>query len=193
MGLGKNCHVRCEGIVVTINALSYAIITAHPLNAKVRIMNESDYVCLREFCYQAIFTPEGAEPLPRSVVNKPEISIYFKNFGMARGDVGVIAEQNGQIIGAAWTRIIAAYGHVDSETPEMAISVFPEFRGYGIGAKLMKKPLTVLGERGYSQTSLSVKKTNPAARFYQRLGYKTISENDEDFIMIKDLIGNGGE
>jgi ribosomal protein S18 acetylase RimI-like enzyme len=192
IGQGKNRYVYRKGVVVTINAQSNTIITARPLNAKVRAMRESDYPCLPEFCYQAIFIPAGVEPPPRSIVNEPEIFLYIKDFGSERGDLGVVAEQNGQVIGAAWTRIIPAYGHVDSETPELAISIFPEFRGYGIGAKLMKQLFAMLRENGYDRTSLSVQKNNPAVRFYKRLGYEVTSDKidhvgHDDFIMIKEL------
>ncbi len=171
---------------------SFTIITAHKINAKVRIMRESDYECLSEFLYQAVFIPEGEELPPRSIINDPEIFVYIKEFGKQPGDLGVVAEQNGQIIGAAWTRIIPAYGHIDSETPELAISILPGFRGYGIGTKLMQKLFRVLRENGCKQTSLSVQKDNPAVRFYRRLGYEMSGERldhagHEDYLMIKYL------
>ncbi|MCL1791506.1 MAG: GNAT family N-acetyltransferase [Peptococcaceae bacterium] len=166
--------------------------SAHKINAKVRLMLSADYVCLPEFLYQAIYIPAGAKLPPRSVINDPMVFIYIKDFGTQPGDLGVVAEQNGQIIGAAWTRIIPAYGHIDQETPELAISIFPEFRGYGIGTKLMKKLFAALRKKGYQQTSLSVQKDNPAARFYQRLGYEMSGERldhagHEDYLMIKYL------
>ena len=97
-----------------------------------------------------------------------------------------------QIIGAAWTRIIPAYGHVDNNTPELAISILPEFRNYGIGTKLMNKLFDVLRDNGYNQTSLSVQKNNPAVRFYKRLGYELTGERldhagHEDYLMVKEL------
>jgi ribosomal protein S18 acetylase RimI-like enzyme len=164
----------------------------HEIKAKVRIMQKSDYVCLREFLYQAIFIPQGITPPPRNVIDEPEIFIYIKDFGTRQGDLGVVAEQNGQVIGAAWTRIIPAYGNIDSETPELAVSILPEFRGYGIGTKLMKKLFEVLRSNGYKQTSLSVQKDNPAVRFYRRLGYAVYDERidhagHEDHLMIKEL------
>lgn len=162
------------------------------VNAKVRAMRESDYECLSEFLYQAIYVPKDAEPPPRSVINDPEIFVYIKDFGTQPGDLGVVAVQNCQMAGAAWTRIIPAYGHVDSKTPELAISVLPEFRNYGIGTKLMKKLFIVLRENGYKQTSLSVQKDNPAVRFYRRLGYEMSGERfdhagHEDYLMMKEL------
>jgi len=192
IGQGKNWYVYGGGVAITINAHSFTVITAHKINAKVRVMRESDYECLPEFLYQAIYIPEGAEPPPRSVISDPEIMVYIKDFGMQPGDLGVVAERNDQVVGAAWTRIIPAYGHIDCETPELAIAILPEFRSYGIGTKLMKKLFEVLRKNGYKQTSLSVQKDNPAVLFYQRLGYKLSGERidhagHEDCLMVKEL------
>jgi ribosomal protein S18 acetylase RimI-like enzyme len=192
IGQGKNWYVYRAGVVITINAKSNTIITAHPINAKVRLMRTSDHVCLPEFLYQAIFIPKGVESPPRNIINDPQIVVYIKDFGTKLGDLGVVAEQNGQVVGAAWTRIIPAHGHINDETPELAISILPEFRGYGIGTKLLKKLFVVLRGNGYERTSLSVQKDNPAVRLYKRLGYRITEEKldhvgNEDFIMIRDL------
>ena len=192
IGQGKNWYVYKAGMVITINANSYTIITAHKLNAKIRNMQESEYECLPEFLYQAIFIPKGMELPPREIINDPEIFIYIRDFGKQEGDLGVVAEQNGQIIGAAWTRIIPAFGHISNEIPELAISILPEFRGFGIGTKLMRKLFVTLRANGYQRTSLSVQKDNPAVHFYKRLGYKITDEKVDhvghgDYIMIKEL------
>ena len=192
IGQGKNWYVYGNGVVITINAQSYTIITAQPIKAIIRVMQSSDYVCLPEFLYQSIFIPEGVEPPSRNIINDPQIFIYIKSFGTQQGDFGVVAEQSGQVVGAAWTRIITAFGHIDAETPELAISILPEFRGYGIGTKMMKKLFEVLRSDGYVRTSLSVQKDNPAVRFYKRLGYCVVEEKidnvgNEDFIMMKEL------
>jgi ribosomal protein S18 acetylase RimI-like enzyme len=192
IGQGKNWYVYRNGVVITINTRSFTIITAHKIKAGVRVMRESDYECLTEFLYQAIFIHKWAEPPPRSIINEPEIFVYIKDFGTQPGDLGVVAEQNGQVVGAAWTRIIPAYGHISDDIPELAISVLPGFRGYGIGAGLMKKLFVILNKHGYTKTSLSVQKDNPAVRFYQRLGYEVSGERHdhaghEDYLMIKNL------
>jgi ribosomal protein S18 acetylase RimI-like enzyme len=77
--------------------------------------------------------------------------------------------------------------YVDDNTPELAISVLPEFRSQGIGTKLLTGLFDVLREQGYPQTSLVVQKENPAARLYQRMGYEIVGENEDDYIMIKTL------
>ena len=141
---------------------------------------------MQEFLYLAIFVPPGASPPPRDVIFRPELFVYIDSFGV-KDDCGLVFELDDKIVGAAWTRIIPAYGHVDDDTPELAISVLPEHRGQGIGTALLTQLLELLRERGYRQTSLSVQKTNPAARLYLRTGYEIIHENEEDYIMIKSL------
>jgi GNAT superfamily N-acetyltransferase len=81
--------------------------------------------------------------------------VYIKDFG-GRDDLRVVAEQDGQIVGSAWVRIIPAYGHIDGDTPELAVSVLPDWRGHGIGSQTMEKLFELLREHGYRQTSLLV-------------------------------------
>jgi len=158
----------------------------------IREIAKAEYPLLEDFIYTAIYLSPGQEPPPRDVIFDPEIYIYVDGFGDKPGDCGVVAEYDGKIIGMAWTRIIPAYGHIDNSTPELAISVLPEFRGQEIGTMLMTKLFELLYECGYRRTSLSVQKNNPAVRFYQRLGYEITEEKldhigQEDYIMVKDL------
>lgn len=160
-------------------------------NLNIRPLVSHDYPLLEDFLYHAIFLPEGVAPLPREIIFEPEIFVYIKDFG-GEHDCGVVAEHDEQIVGAAWTRIIPAFGHVDDQTPELAISLLPDWRGQGIGSKMMLHLFDLLRERGYRRTSLSVQKDNSAVRFYKRLGYKMAGERldhagHEDYLMVKDL------
>jgi ribosomal protein S18 acetylase RimI-like enzyme len=152
----------------------------------VREIKNTEIPLLADFLYYAIFVPPGVTPLPKETIYKPDIYIYIKDFGKP-DDCAVVAEQGGVIVGSAWTRIIPAYGHINDETPELAISVLPKYRGQGIGTLLLNGLFTSLRKRGYRKTSLSVQKANPAVRLYLRVGYKITRENSEDFIMVKDL------
>ena len=154
---------------------------------KIREIRKTEYPMLEEFLYNAIFIPPGETPPPREIIFEPDVFIYIDGFGSKHGDCGIVAEQDGKLIGAAWTRIIPAYGHVDNDTPELATSVLTGYRGQGVGTALMTRLFELLCERGFTQTSLAVQQKNDAVRFYQRLGYETIRENDEEFIMVKDL------
>jgi len=158
----------------------------------IREIDIAEYPLLEEFLYRAIYLPPGVEFPAREIIYEPQIYIYVENFG-GKDDCGVVAELDGKVIGAAWTRIIPGYGHIDSETPELAISVLPEYRGKRVGTRMMARLFELLAERGYKRTSLSVQKDNPAVRFYRRLGYVIADERiDEpshtDLLMVKDLI-----
>jgi len=158
----------------------------------IREITTAEYPLLEDFLYNAIFLPPGTEAPPFEIIYDPEIFIYVKDFGDKPGDIGVVAEKEGKIIGVAWTRIIPAYGHIDENTPELAISMLPDFRGQGIGTMLMENLFVLLRARGYKRSSLSVQKDNPATSFYKRLGYKITDEKldhagHEDFIMLKTL------
>jgi len=141
---------------------------------------------MEDFLYWAIFTPPDKKLPERNIIFKPDVFIYIENFGN-EDDCGVIAEIDGQAIGAAWTRIIPAYGHIDNQTPELAISVLPGYRNKGVGEMLMQKLFERLFERGYEKTSLAVQKENPAVRFYLRLGYEIVEEKSEEYLMVKRL------
>jgi GNAT superfamily N-acetyltransferase len=153
----------------------------------IRPITSSEHPVLEIFLYEAIFLPPGVEAPPRDIIYKPEVYIYVKDFGEKPDDIGFVAERSDTIIGAAWARIIPAFGHIDENTPELAMSVFPEHRGKGVGTILLSGLLDELKRLGYSQTSLAVQQKNDAVRFYKRLGYKVVNKNDEEYIMVKTL------
>ncbi len=157
----------------------------------IREMKVEDRVLLEEFLYLAVHQRDPAVPVPRSVTSEPGVRIYIEGFGAAADDHGLVAEVDGRVVGMAWARVLGGdppgYGHVDDETPELAVSVRPEFRGRGIGTLLMGQILRVLAGCGYRRTSLSVDKTNEAVRLYARLGFEVIVENDVDYLMIRTL------
>ena len=149
----------------------------------IRELKQSEVKMLDTFLYEAIFVPEGAEAPPKEVIQHPGLQIYVSDFGK-QSDVCYVAEAAGDIIGAVWTRIIHDYGHVDDETPSLAISILKEYRNLGIGTKLMKQILTALKAQGYQQVSLSVQKANHAVRLYEKVGFEVARENEKDYIMI---------
>ena len=59
--------------------------------------------------------------------------------------------------------------------------------GRGIGTRMMDEMLTLLKRKGYKQASLAVQKANHAVRMYKKVGFKTVDENEEEFIMVCEL------
>ena len=148
-----------------------------------RLKPEEAYV-LEDFLYLAIFLRPGELPPEREVIYRPELWLYVDGFGSRRGDIAVAAWADGQAVGAAWARIMDDYGHVDDETPSLAISLREGWRGKGIGRQLMSMLLEELRRVGFARASLSVQKDNYALKLYRSLGFQTVAEHDEDFIMV---------
>lgn len=142
------------------------------MNYTIRTMKKQEFPLLEDFLYEAIFIPEGMEVPPRSVIFLPELQTYIKDFGLLKDDFALVAEIEKQIIGAVWVRIINDYGHIDSSTPSLAISLYKDYRKHGIGLAMMKGMLNLLRNHGYKSVSLSVQKANYAAKMYQKLGMK---------------------
>ena len=150
----------------------------------IRTLAPDEAPVLTEFLYHAIFVQEGVEPPSRSIVKKPELQVYVEDFGSKPDDHALAAEAEGEIIGAVWVRDMPDYGHLEDSVPSFAISLRPEWRNQGIGTLLMRRMLTLLAEKGYAKASLSVQKQNPAVRLYQRLGFQTVGETAEEYLMV---------
>lgn len=146
-------------------------------------MKKSEYPILSDFLYEAIFIPEGAKKPPKSVIEQPELQVYIADFGKA-DDWCLVAEEEEKIVGAVWGRIMDDYGHVDDETPSLAISVYEEYRCLGIGTALVGAMLRLLKDQGYRQTSLSVQKENFAVGLYKKAGFEVADERGEEYIMV---------
>lgn len=157
------------------------------MNALIRSMEKEDFPYLDLFLYYAIFVPEDAQPPAREITLRPELQVYVADFGLFPSDIGMVAEVDGLLIGAAWARIMDDYGHLDDNTPSIAISLLPEHRGQGIGSQLLAGLLGALKEAGYPQVSLAVQKENYAFRMYQKLGFRVVKETEEEFLMLREL------
>ena len=153
----------------------------------IRKLRADETELLKDFLYEAIFIPEGVEPPDRSIIEQPELSLYYEEFGNGPADNCLVAEVDGRVVGAVWTRIMNDYGHVDEKTPSLAISLYKDYRGKGIGTTMMIRMLELLKSQGWQKASLAVQKANYAVRMYEAVGFKTVDENDEEYIMVCEL------
>lgn len=149
----------------------------------IREMDTHEYPLLADFLYEAIFQRDNSNLLPRAVIEEPSLQIYIENFGRMKDDYCLCAEVNKIIVGAVWVRNINGFGNIGDDIPEFSISLYKKYRGYGIGTGLMKQMLKLLNSKGYKKASLAVQKDNYALRMYQKVGFKVIDENMDEFIM----------
>ena len=96
----------------------------------IREIQEQEYPLLDNFLYEAIFIPEGIEPPPKTIITSPELQVYVEHFGELKDGRGLVAEVDGNVVGAIWVRIMNDYGHIDNETPSLAISLSVQKANY---------------------------------------------------------------
>ena len=149
----------------------------------IRGLKQNEINLLDTFLYEAIFIPEGVQAPSKDIIEHPDLEIYVADFGK-KDDVCYVADFDGKVVGAVWTRIINDYGHVDDTTPSLSNSLLKEYRNLGIGIELMKQILLTLKEKKYKQVSLSVQKINYAVNMYKKVGFEIVRENKEDYVMI---------
>ena len=157
------------------------------MNYSIREMRKEEYSLLGDFLYEAIYIPDGTAAPPKSVITCPELQLYIADFGNSKHDKALVAEVDGNIVGAIWARIMNDYGHIDKNTPSLAMSVLKGYREMGIGTSLLTQMMSTEKASGYAKLSLSVQKDNYAVRMYKKAGFNTVDESNEEYIMVVDL------
>ena len=162
----------------------------------IRSIRPDDEPFLGEMLYQALYVAAGEPPFPREIVEQPEIRRYVEGWGRP-DDFGFVAEdeKTRQPVGAAWARLMTGdargYGYVDEATPELTIAVLPEYRGGGVGRRLLERLLAASRSR-YPALCLSVSAGNPAQRLYRRLGFEIVKASAESLTMKASPAGGQG-
>ena len=150
----------------------------------IREIHPEEIPLLNDFLYEAIFIPEGVPAPPRSIIENEDLQVYVRDFGMKADDRCLVAEVDGKVVGAVWTRVMNDYGHIADGIPSLAISLYKDYRGQGIGTELLREMLQLLRRDGYPQVSLSVQKANYAFQMYQKAGFKVLKDTEEEYLMV---------
>lgn len=154
-------------------------------------MQPEEHSFLREMLYAAIHVPQGLRPPPKTIIDDPAIHKYIANWGSKLHDIAFVAEQNGDLIGAIWCRLLKyeekGYGYIDDNTPELSIAIKKTHRNLGLGTQLLNKSFHALSGKGFQQVSLSVDQDNKAVNLYKRLGFEIVEEVGTAYTMKKIL------
>jgi [ribosomal protein S18]-alanine N-acetyltransferase len=150
----------------------------------IRDLKEIEIPFLEEMLYQAIFIPVGTPKLDKSIIFIPELHPYIKDFGKV-SDLCLVAELEGKLVGAIWTRLFKGYGFIDETTPELSMAMDADFRGKGIGSEMLDALLLKLQKLNYEQVSLSVDKRNFAYKLYQKKGFQVHEVQGDSVLMVK--------
>jgi GNAT superfamily N-acetyltransferase len=149
----------------------------------IRDLADGEVGFLQEMLYAALAWRPGVQLPPKEwVLEHPQVVVFHEGWGR-EGDVALVAEEGGRLIGAVWYRYFTesehGEGYVDDATPELAIAVVEDSRARGVGASLMRQMHERARREGVARISLSVDPDNPARRLYSRLGYVDYEPDDD--------------
>ena len=144
----------------------------------IRPLTEADVPFLRRMLDAAAFwrpTRRSAVGRLRQRTVRPVLRLLFRRYlalyhaDWGRpGDLGLVAEIDGEPVGAVWYRSFTdashGEGYVDERTPELAIAVVEGHRGEGIGRGLLLAIAEAARQEGVERIGLSVDQDNPAKR-----------------------------
>jgi len=157
----------------------------------VRPVSQGDVEFLKTMLYEAArWNPDWPAMPIEEVLAEPMPKRYYEDFGR-EGDGGVVAELDGEPVGAAWYRRFPAdapgYGFVDEKVPELSIAVVPLHRRKGIGHTLLRACLVQAREEGNQAISLSVAVHNRSRMMYQRAGFEKVVDEGDHWTMVANL------
>ncbi len=158
-----------------------------------------DHEFLRDMSYEAAFWRPGVPRPPREeALSSPDLARYIEGWGRP-GDAAVVAVDwaSGEEVGAAWYRFLTedapGYGFVAPGVPELGMGVAEAFRGRGVGGALLEALLERASAEGFGALSLSVEDGNdPAARLYERHGFRRLFRVGDAWTMKAELAGSRG-
>ncbi len=157
----------------------------------IRSVTAEDLRFLEAMLFEAFFWDATTErPAFVELRERPEFSKQLSGWGRD-GDRGVVADDNGRLIGAAWFRLWTAelhsYGFVDASTPELGIAVSAMSRGKGVGKALLRELIVRARADRFPALSLSVSPLNRARALYESFGFQKVGETGTSWTLRLDL------
>lgn len=121
---------------------------------------------------------EEAQPAVRA---NPDLARYAQGWGR-EGDCGFRALYGSSTIGLIWARLFPAhdrgFGWLGNTIPELSIAVQPQFRGQGVGRRLLEE-LVAAARDQYGSLSLNVRSDNEAAvHLYESCGFRSVPHSE---------------
>ena len=159
------------------------------MNIRPATVEDADF--LKKMLYEAAaWNPDWPREQVIEALADPRVEEFHRDWGR-ESDAGVIAELEGEPVGAAWYRLFTAdapgYGFVDEETPELGIAVVPLHRRKGIGETLLRALISTARQRGFKALSLSVAPHNRSRMMYERAGFEKVGEEGGSWTMLLKL------
>jgi ribosomal protein S18 acetylase RimI-like enzyme len=142
----------------------------------VKQAGRHDAEALWQMLYYAAWMELDGVTSYHAAKHDPYLREYVVDWGRA-DDVGVLADQAGTLLGAAWARVVPhppGIANVPSGCLELAVAVHPQAQRSGVGSTLMACCCALADARGL-RLALTVRKHNPVVHWYMRYGFVVVA------------------
>lgn len=100
---------------------------------------------------------------------RPYPSSYLETLAYLSPETFLVVSLNGSIVGYSASVLRGSEGHI------ISIAVHPDYRGIGIGEKLLRENIKRLKDSGAERVVLEVRVDNiQALKLYQKLGFRIV-------------------
>lgn len=156
---------------------------------EIRNLEKSEHTFLLKMLYESIYLDIENKPPMDQLLNTDSMKKYYQDWGR-KGDKALIAvDECGNFCGAVWYRLFCkenpGYGFVSEHIPELGIAIEKEYRGKGLGKKLMNSIIEEAKNNGFDELSLSVDANNSnAIQLYDKIGFIQVGRDETSLIML---------
>ncbi|MEM3104102.1 MAG: ribosomal protein S18-alanine N-acetyltransferase [Candidatus Bathyarchaeia archaeon] len=107
--------------------------------------------------------------IERLSFERPYPSSYLETLAYLSPETFLVVSLNGSIVGYSASVLRGSEGHI------ISIAIHPDYRGIGIGEKLLRENIKRLKDSGAKRVVLEVRIDNiQALKLYQKLGFKIV-------------------
>lgn len=149
------------------------------VSVKIRPLRDNETPLLADFNYQVVYVVDWQKP-QSNFVKRPDFIKFISAYGVHKDDICFAADVDGSVIGAAWARNSTLQ---KQELPDLVISVYPGYRGNGIGTKLLRALISAMRKDGQPGLSICVNKENRILNLLEREGFSVADQNEKDYVM----------
>lgn len=149
---------------------------------------EHDIAFLTTMVYIAHYPTRS--PIPNATIAShiPQVCLWVDHWG-ERGDMALIAQQGDQFLGAACYRLFSirdqVAGFLSEQIPVLVIAVLPEYRGQGVGSRLLTTLMQRAKDASLPALSLAVSMRNPAMSLYEQMGFHSVQISEELLVTMR--------
>ncbi|MBF9018814.1 MULTISPECIES: bifunctional helix-turn-helix transcriptional regulator/GNAT family N-acetyltransferase [unclassified Oceanispirochaeta] len=156
-----------------------------------RVADSEDIHYLKEMLFEAVYwrsIKQGNAPNFEEGLKAEGVMNSLIDWGKRKQDLGLIALNGSNQIGAAWIRYYqksnSIRGFIEDSVPVLVIGIKNEYRNKGIGTEILNLLIEKAKGKCINSISLMVSEDNEAYKLYRKVGFELKEKHGDSLLMI---------